>query len=321
MGRAWRGGRVRSIAAALKAAGPARGPGVRIPPPPSYEPSRPPPWPSRALPRFDRAAPAPAPPAPLAAAWPRHYTGTRTASSTTRSSARGRACAPCVLALLVLGVTALAQAILYVASGSVALLADLIHNVGDASTAIPLGVAFALRNARAERWAGLAVVLAIFVSACVAGYEAIDRLINPRDVDALGALAAAGAIGFAGNWVGGDHPHAGRTPPGQPRPGRRRRARARRRLRQPRRDRERRCARDRPASGRPADRAGDHRGDPADHLGLLEDRARCPRPLTRGAPSPTPSRGRSGWLSRTPPRRRRRSARTRSPTCSSSAPG
>ena len=105
------------------------------------------------------------------------------------------------LALLVLGVAALAQAILFLASGSVALLADLIHNAGDASTAIPLGVAFALRSERAERWAGLAVVLAIFVSACVAGYEAIDRLIDPREVDALGALAAAGAIGFAGNWV------------------------------------------------------------------------------------------------------------------------
>ena len=105
------------------------------------------------------------------------------------------------LALLVLGVAALAQAILFLASGSVALLADLIHNAGDASTAIPLGVAFALRSERAERWAGLAVVLAIFVSACVAGYEAIDRLIDPREVDALGALAAAGAIGFAGNWM------------------------------------------------------------------------------------------------------------------------
>jgi cation diffusion facilitator family transporter len=44
-------------------------------------------------------------------------------------------------------------------------------------------------------------VLAIFVSACVAGYEAIDRLVDPRQVDALGALAAAGALGFAGNWV------------------------------------------------------------------------------------------------------------------------
>jgi cation diffusion facilitator family transporter len=105
------------------------------------------------------------------------------------------------LALLVLGLTAVAQTIVYLASGSVALLADLVHNAGDAATAIPLGLAFALRSERAERWAGLAVVAAIFVSACVAGYEAIDRLIEPRDVEALGALAAAGAIGFAGNRV------------------------------------------------------------------------------------------------------------------------
>ena len=104
------------------------------------------------------------------------------------------------LALLVLGLTAAAQALIFVASGSVALLADLIHNAGDAATAIPLGIAFALRSARAERWAGLAVVLAIFVSACVAAYEAVDRLIDPREVTHLGALAAAGAIGFAGNW-------------------------------------------------------------------------------------------------------------------------
>jgi cation diffusion facilitator family transporter len=106
-----------------------------------------------------------------------------------------------VLALLVLGAAAGAQAVVFVASGSVALLADLIHNAGDASTAIPLALAFALRSARAERWAGVAVVLAIFASACVAGYEAIDRLIDPREVGALGALAAAGLIGFAGNWV------------------------------------------------------------------------------------------------------------------------
>jgi cation diffusion facilitator family transporter len=105
------------------------------------------------------------------------------------------------LALLVLALTAAAQALIFVASGSVALLADLIHNIGDASTAIPLGVAFALRSARAERWAGLAVVAAIFASACVAGYEALDRLIDPRDVEALGALAGAGVIGFAGNWL------------------------------------------------------------------------------------------------------------------------
>ena len=105
------------------------------------------------------------------------------------------------LALLILGATALAQTLVFVASGSVALLADLIHNFGDAATAIPLGIAFALRTARAERLAGLAVVLAIFVSACVAGYEAIDRLIDPRDVEHLGALAIAGALGFAGNWI------------------------------------------------------------------------------------------------------------------------
>lgn len=105
------------------------------------------------------------------------------------------------IALGVLGLTALVQAVTFVASGSVALLADLIHNAGDAATAIPLGIAFALRSARAERWAGLAVVLAIFISAVVAGYEAMHRLIEPRDVEALLPLAAAGAIGFAGNWL------------------------------------------------------------------------------------------------------------------------
>lgn len=106
-----------------------------------------------------------------------------------------------LLALLVLGLTAVAQLVAYIASGSVALLADLIHNFGDAATAIPLGIAFALRSLRAELWAGLAVVAAIFTSACVAGYEAIDRLINPHPVNHLAALAAAGAIGFAGNWL------------------------------------------------------------------------------------------------------------------------
>jgi cation diffusion facilitator family transporter len=105
------------------------------------------------------------------------------------------------LALLVLALTAAAQAIVFVLSGSVALLGDLIHNAGDASTAIPLGVAFAATSARAERWAGLAVVAAIFASACVAGYQAIDRLIDPQQIDALGAVAGAGAIGFAGNWL------------------------------------------------------------------------------------------------------------------------
>jgi cation diffusion facilitator family transporter len=103
------------------------------------------------------------------------------------------------LALAILLLTAVAQVVVYVASGSVALLADLIHNAGDAATAIPLGIAFALRSARAERWAGLAVVLAIFASACVAGFEAVARIVSPTGVDHLGALALAGAIGFAGN--------------------------------------------------------------------------------------------------------------------------
>jgi cation diffusion facilitator family transporter len=104
------------------------------------------------------------------------------------------------LSLAVLGATAIAQTLIFVLSGSVALLADLIHNFGDALTAVPLAIAFALRSARAERYAGLAVVAAIFVSACVAGFEAIDRLIHPNAPDHLLALAAAGAIGYGGNW-------------------------------------------------------------------------------------------------------------------------
>jgi cation diffusion facilitator family transporter len=103
--------------------------------------------------------------------------------------------------LLVLGLTAVAQTIVFVASGSVALLADLIHNFGDAATAVPLAIAFALRSPRAERWAGRAVVLAIFASACVAGYEAVLRLIDPREPEHLAALAAAGVVGFVGNWI------------------------------------------------------------------------------------------------------------------------
>ncbi len=105
------------------------------------------------------------------------------------------------LSLVVLTLTAGAQAVVFLAGGSVALLADLIHNAGDAATAIPLGVAFLLRSERAERAAGLFVVAAIFVSACVAGYEAVDRLLNPHEPDALLALAAAGAVGWAGNTI------------------------------------------------------------------------------------------------------------------------
>jgi Co/Zn/Cd efflux system component len=99
----------------------------------------------------------------------------------------------------VLGAAALAQAAILVLTGSVALLADLIHNVGDALTAVPLAIAFFLRSCRGEKLAGLAVVLAIFVSACVALYETIERLISPQDLSHLWVLAAAGVVGFAGN--------------------------------------------------------------------------------------------------------------------------
>jgi cation diffusion facilitator family transporter len=104
-----------------------------------------------------------------------------------------------LIALAVLGAAAAAQAAVLVATGSIALLADLIHNVGDALTAVPLGIAFWMRSERAERLAGLAVVAAILVSAVVAGAEAIGRLVNPHAPSHLPALALAGLAGFAGN--------------------------------------------------------------------------------------------------------------------------
>jgi divalent metal cation (Fe/Co/Zn/Cd) transporter len=101
--------------------------------------------------------------------------------------------------LAILGSTALAQLAIFVLTSSVALFADLVHNFGDALTAVPLGIAFFLRSFRAEKIAGLAVVLAIFVSACVAMYETIQRFVHPEDLAHLWVLAAAGVIGFAGN--------------------------------------------------------------------------------------------------------------------------
>jgi cation diffusion facilitator family transporter len=101
----------------------------------------------------------------------------------------------------VLALTAGAQVAVFALTGSVALLADLVHNFGDALTAVPLAIAFLLRSGRAERWAGLAVVLAIFVSACVALSETVMRLIHPEQIGHLWALAAAGALGFLGNEV------------------------------------------------------------------------------------------------------------------------
>lgn len=105
------------------------------------------------------------------------------------------------LSLAVLALTATAQTAVFLASGSIALLADLIHNFGDALTAVPLGIAFALRSEAAERRAGLAVVAAIFISACVAGTEALRRLIHPVAPNHLVVLALAGAIGYGGNLL------------------------------------------------------------------------------------------------------------------------
>lgn len=119
-----------------------------------------------------------------------------------RSIMRSRAGIRAVLVSLgVLGATALIQTAIFVTTGSVALLADLVHNVGDAATAIPVGVAFLLRSFRAERIAGLFVVGAIFLSACFALYATVQRFIEPQELSHLGALAAAGVIGFLGNEV------------------------------------------------------------------------------------------------------------------------
>ncbi|MGH2348213.1 MAG: cation diffusion facilitator family transporter [bacterium] len=107
-------------------------------------------------------------------------------------------------------ITAVLQVVVVYLSGSVALLADTIHNVGDAATAIPLWIAFLFARARptkrfpfgygrVEDLAGVVIVLIILFSAVVAGYEAIDRLIHPRTIGYLGAVVAASIIGFIGN--------------------------------------------------------------------------------------------------------------------------
>ena len=128
-----------------------------------------------------------------------------------RSIARSRGGIKAVsLSLAVLTVTAAAQTAIYVLVLSVALLADLIHNFGDALTAIPLGLAFFLRSARGERWAGVAVVLTIFVSAVVALVQTILRFIHPHSLTHLWWLAAAGIVGFVGNEIAAQiRSHAG----------------------------------------------------------------------------------------------------------------
>jgi cation diffusion facilitator family transporter len=115
------------------------------------------------------------------------------------------------LSLGVLGLATVLQLLVFAASGSIALLADLIHNGGDALTAIPLGIAFLMHSRKAEGYAGLAVVAAIGISAAVAAIEAIHRLIHPSTPTDLWALAGAGAIGFLGNYLAAQvRTHAGK---------------------------------------------------------------------------------------------------------------
>jgi len=114
------------------------------------------------------------------------------------------------LSFLLLLLTAAAQAAVVAVTGSVALLSDTLHNVADALTAIPIAIAFVIgRRAptsrytygygRAEDLAGLVVVAFITASAVSAAVAAIDRLQSPQGIDYLGAVAAAGVIGFVGN--------------------------------------------------------------------------------------------------------------------------
>jgi cation diffusion facilitator family transporter len=105
------------------------------------------------------------------------------------------------VSLGLLAVTAAVQGGIYAATGSIALLADLIHNGGDALTAVPLGAAFLLGSERAERWAGLAVVVAILASAITAGVFALERIVHPLALEHLSALALAGVAGVVGNAV------------------------------------------------------------------------------------------------------------------------
>jgi cation diffusion facilitator family transporter len=105
------------------------------------------------------------------------------------------------LSLAVLLVAALVQLAVFLLSGSVALLTDVIHNGGDALTAIPLGVAFLMRSRRAERWAGYCVVAVILASALLALVQVIERFLHPQTPTHLWPLLVAGVVGVIGNEV------------------------------------------------------------------------------------------------------------------------
>lgn len=142
---------------------------------------------------------------------PHGHDGADKTDAALESSSRGMRVLGVSFAVLV--VTGVIQAVIVVLSGSVALLGDTLHNFADALTAVPLAIAFSLgrRTAtrrftygygRAEDLAGIVIVVIIAVSAVFAGYEAVERLINPQDMHALGWVAVAGVVGFLGNeWV------------------------------------------------------------------------------------------------------------------------
>ena len=117
-----------------------------------------------------------------------------------------------LVSLAILVATAGVQLVVVAFSGSVALLGDGLHNIADALTAVPLLVAFGLARrpatsrytygyGRAEDLGGLVVVVVIALSGAVAAFEAVDRLLHPRDVTDLWAVAAAAVVGFAGNEI------------------------------------------------------------------------------------------------------------------------
>ncbi|SEH02314.1 cation diffusion facilitator family transporter [Nonomuraea solani] len=139
-----------------------------------------------------------------------HDTNDKTDSALESSSRGMRVLA---ISFTVLMATAAIQAVIVVASGSVALLGDTLHNLADALTAVPLAIAFSVGRrpatrrftygyGRAEDLAGIVIVLLIAVSAALAGYEAVVRLLDPQEMRAVGWVAGAALIGFAGNeWV------------------------------------------------------------------------------------------------------------------------